>query len=110
MLAVRVLDEPLVPMMLVNLWVLRAAESGAPPNVCVDGTARNWTELDGTASVRSSAMARLSRLRERRLLGIGVGAEGDDLDAVNVSIRDVDELELLGQQEFCCAVQGGGPS
>jgi hypothetical protein len=36
MLAGGVPGESLVPMMLMTLWVLRAAESGAPPNVCAD--------------------------------------------------------------------------
>lgn len=36
MLAGGVPGESLVPMMLMTLWVLRAAESGVPPNVCVD--------------------------------------------------------------------------
>lgn len=36
MLAGGVPGESLVPLMLMTLWVLRAAESGAPPNVCVD--------------------------------------------------------------------------
>jgi hypothetical protein len=36
MLAGNVQGESLVPMMLMALWVLRAAESGVPPNVCVD--------------------------------------------------------------------------
>jgi hypothetical protein len=36
MLAGEVPGEALVPMMLITLWVLNAAESGLPPNVCVD--------------------------------------------------------------------------